>query len=186
MLFARRDRPPLSERVRVGLWPRRSFARSFRYIKLRILRLQGSPHAIAAGVAVGAFASCTPLVGFHFLLSFMLAWVVGGSMIAAALGTAVGNPLTFPLIWVSSYRVGEFLLGGVTTPGPLELNLSFDTIWSSFETIWPTLKLMLVGGALIGSVVGLTLYYLTRSAILVSRNLRAERLAARHKARLAR
>ena len=179
MLFGRRDRPGLTERMRVAMWPRRSFARSFRYYTQRVLRLEASPHAIAAGVAAGAFASCTPLVGFHFLLSFAFAWVIGGSMLAAAFGTAIGNPLTFPLIWLSSFQLGELILG--RAPGamsPLHIEWSFGLITSSFSTLWPTLKPMFVGGALIGTVLGVALYLLVRSAVAVSHKVRAERLAA--------
>lgn len=180
MLFARRNAPDWREKLRVAMWPRRSYRRSFAYFRHRILRLEGSPHAIAAGVAAGAFASCTPLVGFHFILSFVLAWAIGGSMIAAALGTAVGNPLTFPLIWVSSFQLGSMLIGApVGTVSPMELDLSFDLIWNSFSTFWPTLKPMLIGGALIGSVVGSSLYVLVRYAVLMRRAIRAARLAER-------
>lgn len=178
MLFGRRERPGWNERMRVAMWPRRSFLRSFRYFKARVLRLNGSPHAIAAGVAAGAFASCTPLVGFHFLLAFALAFAIGGSMIAAALGTAVGNPLTFPLIWLTSFEIGETLLG--RTPGaasPIQLELSFSTITSSFATIWPTVKPMIVGGALMGAIIGTTLYFVTFSAVKAAHRMRAERLA---------
>ncbi|MEM0907242.1 MAG: DUF2062 domain-containing protein [Pseudomonadota bacterium] len=180
MLFDRRQEPRAMEKVRVALWPRRSFSRSFQYVKHRILRLQGSPHAIAAGVAAGAFASCTPLVGFHFLLAFAVAYVIGGSLIAAALGTAVGNPLTFPLIWVSSFQVGELILGAPKGgAGGTPLDLSFDLIWSSFWTVWPTLQVMILGGAVIGLVLGTILYFLVRSAVMMSKSMRAERLAKR-------
>jgi hypothetical protein len=179
MLFRRRARPSLPERLRVALWPRRSFRRSFHYLKHRVLRLEATPHAIAAGVAAGAFASCTPLVGFHFILSFVLAWAIGGSMIAAAFGTAVGNPLTFPLIWVSSFQLGQLILGSSgNAVSPLELELSFDLLWTSFATLWPTLKPMFLGGAIIGTLLGGTLYVLVRSAVLVSRSIRAARLQA--------
>lgn len=185
MLFRRKARPTLSERVRIALWPRRSFGRSFAYYKHRVLRLEASPHAIAAGVAAGAFASCTPLVGFHFLLSFVVAWMIGGSMIAAAFGTAVGNPLTFPFIWLSSFQLGQAILGrDEGAVSPLELELSFDLLWNSFATLWPTLKPMLLGGAIIGLVIGAILYVLTRSAVLVSRSLREARLRAGGAARV--
>lgn len=177
MLFGRRARPTRLERLRIALWPRRSFLRSFAYYKHRVLRLQASPHAIAAGVAAGAFASCTPLVGFHFLLSFLVAWVIGGSMIAAAFGTAVGNPLTFPLIWVSSFQIGSLVLGGVKAPPPHHVELSFSTLTSSFSTLWPTLKPMLLGGLIMGTILGGVLYMLVRSAVVVSQGMRAERLA---------
>ncbi|ORE94317.1 DUF2062 domain-containing protein [Acuticoccus yangtzensis] len=178
MLFARRARPNFRERARIAAWPRRSFGRSFSYYKHRVLRLEASPHAIAAGVAAGAFASCTPLVGFHFLLSFALAWVIGGSMIAAAFGTAVGNPLTFPLIWVTSFQLGELILGPApdrVAPGDLEL--SFNLLTQSFGTIWPTLKPMFVGGMVMGAVIGGGLYLLVRSTVMMSQSLRAARLA---------
>lgn len=180
MLFARRNAADWREKLRIALWPRRSYRRSFSYFRHRILRLEGSPHAIAAGVAAGAFASCTPLVGFHFILSFVVAWAIGGSLIAAALGTAVGNPLTFPLIWLSSFQIGTMILG--PSPGavsPLELDLSFNLIWNSFETLWPTLKPMILGGAIIGSIIGTVLYFLVRSAVLMRRAIRAARLAER-------
>ena len=179
MLFARRARPGWKARLRLAIWPRRSIARSFSYYKHRVLRLDASPHAIAAGIAAGAFASCTPLVGFHFILSFALAWVIGGSMIAAAFGTALGNPLTFPFIWVSSFQLGELLMGtdGIAI-SPLHLNLSFETLWHSFGTLWPTVKPMLIGGSLLGLVIGGSLYVLVRSAVVVSQRLRSARLQA--------
>ncbi|MEM7695110.1 MAG: DUF2062 domain-containing protein [Pseudomonadota bacterium] len=183
MLFARRRKPSFGEKFRIAAWPRRSFTRSFQYFKRRVLRLNASPHAIAAGVAAGAFASCTPLVGFHFLLAFALAWVIGGSLLAAALGTAIGNPLTFPLIWLSSYEIGTWILGRV--PGaatPAEIELSFDLLTSSFGLLWPTLKPMIVGGVAMGFVIGPVLYVLTRSAVAVAQKMRAERLAAKARA----
>ncbi len=177
MLFNRRVPPSARERTRVALWPRRSWRRSFAYVKHRVMRLEASPHAIAAGFAAGAFASFTPFIGFHFLLAFAVAWVIGGSLIAAALGTAVGNPLTFPFIWVSAFQVGELILGGEGATPPLSLELSFSTITQSFELIWPTLKPMLLGGALLGLGVGAGLYVLVRSAVVVRQQIRRVRLA---------
>ena len=111
MLFRRRIPPGIGEKFRVWMWPRRSWARSGLYVSKRISRLTGSPHTIAAGVAAGVFASFTPFMGFHFLLAFALAYVLAGNMIAAALGTFVGNPLTFPFIWASTFSFGRTLLG---------------------------------------------------------------------------
>ncbi|MEM6847340.1 MAG: DUF2062 domain-containing protein [Pseudomonadota bacterium] len=183
MLFTRRHQPSKRERVRTALWPRRSFARSFRYYRGRVVRLKASPHAIAAGVAAGAFASCTPLVGFHFILAFVLAWLVGGSLIAAAFGTAVGNPITFPFIWLTSFQIGSRVLNwfgmeqvGAAAPVPEEL--SFELLTSSFSTLWPTIQTMLLGGALLGLPVATVLYFGTRSAVRFTRDVRAARLAA--------
>lgn len=183
MLFNRRVPPTAGERTRVALWPRRSWRRSFGYYKHRVLRLEASPHSIAAGFAAGAFASCTPFIGFHFLLAFAFAWPIGGSMIAAAFGTAIGNPLTFPFIWLTSFQIGEFILGDEGATPPLSLELSFSTITQSFDVIWPTLKPMLVGGVVLGFIVGGTFYVLVRSAVVVRQQIRRVRLtegALRH------
>jgi uncharacterized protein (DUF2062 family) len=99
MLFRRRRPEGIFDRMRTAIWPRRSFGRSFQYFIKRVLRLTATPHAIAAGVAAGVFASWTPLLGFHFVLAFALAYVLAGNMVAAALGTAFGNPISFPFIW---------------------------------------------------------------------------------------
>ncbi len=183
MLFNRRHQPSKRERVRTALWPRRSFARSFRYYRGRVVRLKASPHAIAAGVAAGAFASCTPLVGFHFILAFVLAWLIGGSLIAAAFGTAVGNPITFPFIWLTSFQIGSRVLNwfGMEQAGaaaPVAEELSFEILTSSFSTLWPTIQTMLLGGALLGLPVATVLYFGTRSAVRFTRDVRAARLAA--------
>jgi len=77
----------------------------------RLFRLGADPHAVAAGFASGAALSCTPLFGIHFLLAFGLAWAVRGHMVAAALGTVVGNPLTFPIFVSGAYGVGAFAFG---------------------------------------------------------------------------
>jgi hypothetical protein len=77
----------------------------------RLFRLGADPHAVAAGFASGAALSCTPLFGLHFLLAFGLAWAVRGHMGAAALGTVVGNPVTFPFFVSGAYGVGALIFG---------------------------------------------------------------------------
>ena len=54
MLFRRREEPGYWERFKLWLWPRVSWRRSALYYLKRILRLSGTPYAIAMGAAVGA------------------------------------------------------------------------------------------------------------------------------------
>ena len=150
MLFRRRQPETFGERLRTILWPRRSFTRSFRYLKKRVLRLNASPHAIAAGFAAGVASSFTPFIGFHFLLAFAIAYLVAGNMASAALGTVVGNPLTFPLIWGATYEVGQYILHGSATGGP-PMRLGHALAHMDFAAIWtPILKPMLIGGLPLG------------------------------------
>ncbi len=110
MLFRRRETESFLERMRVHLWPRRSWTRSSRYVVYRLRRLSDTPHAVALGFAIGVFTAVTPFLGTHMVVAALLAWIIGGSVVAALLGTFVGNPLTYPLFWYSTYEVGNLML----------------------------------------------------------------------------
>lgn len=167
MIFKRRDRENWRHRMRVYVLPRRNYARSFRYYWKRMLRIKATPHAIAAGVAAGAFASFTPFMGFHFILAFVVAWLLAGNMIAAAFGTAVGNPLTFPAIWAATHGAGTAILGATVAPGdPAPESLGVVLSHGDITAVWePILKPMLVGGVPLGLAVAAFFYVSTRFAV---------------------
>ncbi len=178
MLFDRRTPPKLKEKLRVAIWPRRNWKRSIRYVLTRMSRLRTAPSAIARGAAAGVLVSFTPFLGFHFILAGLLAWTMRGSIIASALGTFFGNPLTFPFIWIGTYQLGNRLLGletklqGDGLAGQIKdmttniTNSSWDSLWPAIEMLWPImLKPMAVGGVIMGLVAGLVSYYLVKKLV---------------------
>ena len=191
MIFARRKKPDWREKLRVAAWPRRSWPRAFRYVGKRTWRIAGSPHSIALGFAFGAFMSFTPLMGLHILIAAGLAWACNSSMIASALGTAVGNPLTFPFIWASSLGLGNWMLGRTNVPvnekTPVrEAFKAFDetenvsAAWGIVKNIWePLLKPMFVGGTPIGLLCAAICYILVRKAVAVFQARRREAISRR-------
>jgi len=191
MLFGRKNPASWGETLRVWLWPRRSWARSAKYVSKRILRLTASPHAISAGVAAGVFASFTPLLGFHFLLAFMVAYLIAGNFLSAALGTFFGNPITFPFIWTFTYKLGTFILSGhaddsdAATLSSVEdvslMDLGFSGVLELVGGIWhPLLKPMLVGAFPLGVLFGMMAYVVTRWAAVAFRRHRTQRLAKKN------
>ena len=96
--------------MRTFFWPSSGLIRSTKYLLFRLVRISGSPWAIAAGFACGAAVSFTPFVGFHILLSMGIASLMRASVFSAAIGTVVGNPWTFPFIWLSIFHVGHKIL----------------------------------------------------------------------------
>lgn len=174
MLFSRRNPAGWQEKLRVAVWPRRSWARSLKYLAKRVLRLTASPHAIAAGIAAGVFASFTPYMGLHFLIAFAVAYIIAGNMIAAAAGTFIGNPITFPFIWAATFTTGNFILGiDPGENGPHETlkmlrhidfwEVGFAGIWDVGASIWePVLKPMTVGAIPLGITLGVIFYIVTR------------------------
>lgn len=186
MLFRRRKKADFSERLRTFFWPRRSFLRSAQYFAKRVLRLSATPHAIAAGVAAGVFASFTPFIGFHFIIAAALAWLIAGNLLASALGTAVGNPLTFPFIWAATYKLGQAISDGGFDHVHKHINLVKLFGDLEFSQLWqPVLKPMVVGAVPLGLAFAAGFYFLTRWAVATFREQRRKRLAERARKRAA-
>ncbi|MDX6748213.1 DUF2062 domain-containing protein [Geminicoccaceae bacterium 1502E] len=180
MILRRRRQPSWPEKLREWIWPRAGWTRVGRYFYARIQRLQGTPHSIAAGLACGAAASCTPFIGFHFLLSFALAFLVRGSYLAAAFGTVLGNPWTFPFIWAGTFKLGSLMLGGGAgaEASPHDL-LAAGAFFSRLETL---LIPMTVGSLPVALVVALILYLPLVRLFGVLQEARRRRLATRRSA----
>ncbi len=177
MLFKRRETESFLERMRVHLWPRRSWSRSSRYVVYRLKRLSDTPHAVALGFAAGVFAAITPFIGTHLVMAMLLAWVIGGSVVAAVLGTFLGNPLTYPAIWYVTYQVGNFMLGGPTAEHPIDL--SEGIFQSSLEHLWPILKPMTVGSLPLGLAVAALSYVLVKPMVAAYKRRRRHELELR-------
>lgn len=183
MLFRRRTPEDWPARLRTWAWPRRSFARSLKYFGKRVLRLRGTPHAVAAGMAAGVFIAFLPIPGFHLPIAAGVAWLVAGNVVASALGSTVGNPLTWPAIWASTYALGRLIIGGggraAATHSPHFAHM-FHSM--TLAQLWhPLLKPMLVGALPEGFAAALIAYGLTRwgvSAFHAQRRARRERKAA--------
>jgi uncharacterized protein len=165
-------------RLRLVVWPRRSFARSFAYFGKRIARLRATPQSIAMGLAIGVFAACTPFLGFHIMIALALAWLVSGNLVAAALGTAFCNPLTFPFIIAGDIKLGAFILHK-----PHMIEAAPDTIgnlWSleHVTRLWqPVLKPMLVGSVPIGLICAVISYVIGSYAVRAFQQRRAVKMA---------
>ena len=169
-MFRRRNKKKPHDVVREFLWPSMGWRRLALYLTHRLRRLPDSPASIAAGFCCGMAVSFTPFLGLHFVLAALLAWVLNGNIFASAVGTIVGNPWTFPLIWISSYRVGSWLLGYDDGTLPVELTFSYlvDHTWQVFMP-------MLLGGTILGVIVWLACFLPLRTTVAAYQNLRRRR-----------
>ena len=181
MLFKRRKTAGWAERLRVWAWPRVSWSRSTRYFLMRVLRLSGTPYAIAAGCAAGIFVSFTPFIGFHVVLTVLLAWIIGGNVLAGLIASAVGNPLTFPFIWAGTYEVGQVLLSGRHSDAPS--GLDHQVLARSFHDIWPLIKPMMVGAIPIGLIAASVVFVLVHRMVMAYQTARRLKLQDRARSR---
>lgn len=197
MLFKRRDKQHWVETLRSYVLPRAGWKRTLIYFGHRVRRIPDSPTRIARGISFGVFTSFSPFFGFHILLALLLCKLFRGNMFAAAAGTAIGNPFTFPIIIASALKLGTFLLG--TDPATTNLHHIGQDFQRVFHALWRSLKALfgvghsqmadvwpfivdvmlpyILGGALIGLVFAVGSFYITRPLIIAYQNIRRKKLA---------
>ncbi len=159
MLFRRREPVTISERLRAFVWPRKGFSRGLRYIALRILRLNSTPHSIAVGVAAGAASAFTPFFGLHIVLAMILASVFSGNLVAAVITTALANPITIPMILTASYEIGTALTGPQAGASVGSADIARLVEHMQLAELWgPVLKPMLVGSLAL-ALAGASIFY---------------------------
>ncbi|MBR6327707.1 MAG: DUF2062 domain-containing protein [Alphaproteobacteria bacterium] len=106
----------------------------------KLARLNASDYAISAGFACGAAISMTPFIGFHSILAILTAFILRANIAATLLGTLVGNPWTFALIWPATYETGRFILGTKA-----RANLDFEAVFDNIKTAFGSRDMSLVG-----------------------------------------
>lgn len=178
MMFKRRRPRDTFGNFREWLWPKAGWSRAAQYVWHRLLRIKDGEHSIALGLAVGAGVSASPFLGTHFVTAALIAWFLGGNIIASAIGTWVGNPFTFPFIWISSFNVGNFLLGRDSTETAFSAPALESLFQSPLEFFGPVLLPMTVGALPVGLVLGVATYIPSNILIDAYKRKRARKQAA--------
>ena len=142
----------------------------FRQFITRFRNLEGDPHTVALGVAIGVFIGITPTIPFHTVLAVALAFLVKGSKTAAAIGVWFANPITIPIFYYLNYKVGSLLLG---------ISASFDFKTHSLLEILRigtdvTIALLL-GGVVVGILPGIITYFIILKIIKTMKNRRTDK-----------
>ena len=176
-MFQRRVALNPLRKMREALWPSMGWRRATVYVWRRVWRLSGTPHAVAVGIAAGTFMSFTPFLGFHIVMAMLIAWVFRGNLVAAAFGTLVGTPITYPPIWWATYDLGNWMMG---VQNGSEIDLA-ATLMSSkaFDVILPVLVPMALGSVPLGLAAALIAYFLTKGSVAAYQLSRREKLEAR-------
>ena len=131
----------------------------------RLMKLQGDPHYIAMGMAVGVFVSLTPTIPFHTVIAVAMAFILRGSKPAAAIGVWFSNPITIPFFYVGCYKTGIFILGH-SAP----FNAKYESIIELFKLGMDITIAMITGGVILGILPGIAAYFVTRRLVTVIRS----------------
>jgi uncharacterized protein (DUF2062 family) len=181
MIFKRRAALGVMGRVKSWVAPAKGWRRGFAYIGRRVQRLPDTPHRIALGFACGVMASFTPLFGLHFVVAALLALLVRGNVLASALGTFLGNPITFPFIAGAALGCGALITGESEHLRAFTPAMVFD----DFELFLKAVFLpYLIGGVGPGLLTSSAIYALVRPVIAAYQTRRRSKLAAAAKAKV--
>ena len=176
-MFKRREELLWYQKLREWLWPRAGWNRMAQFVGHRLQRMADSPYRIAAGLACGTAISFTPFLGFHLLLAMAMAFALRANIVAAAIGTLIGNPWTFPFIWVLIYQTGMALMG-VAAEVPLSQLIDTNRLFAEpWETIGPVFGPMTAGGLLFAFLAWILTYWPAYNLISRYQARRARKLA---------
>ena len=120
---------------------------------LKLVRVKDSQDKLAIGFACGSMVSFSPFIGFHFLLAVIFAYIFRGNIVASLIGTFVGNPFTFPFIWIFIYKVGNIFFKNDQN---FSLELTFQSLYDQgYDILIP----MLIGSLIVSIPVWFISYF---------------------------
>ena len=137
---------------------------NFREFIDRVKKLEGDPHFVAMGLAIGVFISITPTIPFHTVLAVSLAILLRGSKVAAALGVWFSNPVTAPIFYWGSYKLGMYILGNRAP-----FDVKYESILELLDLGMDVTIAMIAGGVILGVLPGIASYFITRKIITTMR-----------------
>lgn len=133
---------------------------SIREFVERVKNLEGDPHYVAMGMAIGVFVGITPTIPFHTVLAVALAIMLRGSKAAAVLGVWFSNPITAPIFYWGSYKTGTYFLGN-----PAPFDVKYESILELLDLGLDVTIAMIAGGVILGILPGIASYFITRKII---------------------
>ena len=130
--------------------------RRLRYYYLRLLLIPDTPRRVALGFSIGIFFGLLPIIPFQSISAIMVAWLFGGSKIAAPIGALITNPLTIPPFYAAFYYLGRWLTPFGHKASPV--------VWSLKELSHVGMEVILAsmaGGLVMAIVIAPITYWLT-------------------------
>ena len=153
-MIEKRTPPAAEDKHRPAGWVAKGLKRLYH----RFLRIRGNPQQIALGLALGVFIGMSPFMGIHAVIAVMSASVVKWSKIAAAAGVFITNPLTAPLIYPLTYRLGATITG---FSEPFHLRTLFESggLVNLIKNSPMILVDLIVGGMILGLPLAVIAYF---------------------------
>ncbi|MDP8244320.1 MAG: DUF2062 domain-containing protein [Candidatus Hinthialibacter antarcticus] len=139
--------------------------RPTRYFYLKIIRQEGSPDQISAGMALGVFIGLITPPGPQMVLAVIIATFAGANRISSAIGVWITNPLTIPFIYPVQVWLGSLVSG-------IPLNFTAPTtipeLWELFtdsQNQWNLIVTLMIGAFVSAIVTSFVSYFATKFVV---------------------
>ncbi len=141
-----------------------------RYYWIMLKKMHGDPGVLSRGIALGTFVGITPTIPLHTVSIICLSPLLKASPVSAIIASIiVSNPLTIPLEYFLSWKVGT-LITGFSIPweevSSLLDQVEHTDLWHAcLFIIHKSIKLiesMLVGGFVIALPAALITFFISR------------------------
>lgn len=144
---------------------------------IRVRELQGNPHYVALGMAIGVFVSITPSIPFHTVIAVTMAYLLGASRPAAIIGVWVSNPFTVVFLYIACYKLGIMLFGNsfgdaetvralvAVMESGIPLEEQIHVFVDFFHTRLRLFFAMIAGGVILGIPCGIIAYFVTKNFV---------------------
>jgi uncharacterized protein (DUF2062 family) len=168
----------------------RTVSRRLRQFLNWLVRLRGSPQAIARGVAIGMIVSFTPTIGFQTLIALGVATLMNANRPVSIVPTWLTNPITIPPVYAFTYYLGSFFWPG---PEPASVTRAMGAAAKDLESLdllalraqigvfldlgTDVFIAMWIGGLIVGTVAAAITYPLTFRTVVRLRKRRRRRRA---------
>ncbi|WP_029894910.1 DUF2062 domain-containing protein [Desulfohalovibrio reitneri] len=158
-----------------GIWDR--LKRASRYYYLKVMRTKATSHAVAMGIACGAFGSCFPAlppIPLQTCIALGLALMLRAAKVPAVLATWLSNPFNWVFFYIAEYKIGSFFI-------PLDKPFTPHnwTLADYLEFGWQGLAVMLLGSLVLAVPFSAIAYFVTLPLIRGYRRRRALRILKR-------
>lgn len=149
-----------------------------RFLVYRVLHVDDTPHRIALGLAIGIFITWTPLIGLQMVLTVALAALVRANKFVGVPFVWISNPLTAVPLYGFNFLIGAWILPGkyslkkFAESASTALRFSgswMDRITEWWSAMWDFFWPLWIGSILVGLLLGVTTYFVTRRAVVLYR-----------------
>ncbi len=113
----------------------------------------------ACAIGVGLLIGCSPFYGLHLLISWVCGWMLGLNRLKMYLAANISNPIVAPLLVFVEMQTGAWLRNGSF----LALTLQTAKTMTPWQLGADLLLGSVVIGLVLGSLGGLTTYFMLRS-----------------------